>query len=99
VSEPTEQDTGFVYDVADASYHSGTIAVPYYWRRGRRAGGKLFAIEPSDPDYTFWLWLVANRERFPEVNKDNAAALQAAFQSLTSEELEKVTRDHGLPDL
>jgi hypothetical protein len=62
------------------------IVVPASWFAGGIGAGSPVMVEPDEPEYEFWQWLVANRELFPEVNNSNAAAVLEAFQSQTAEE-------------
>jgi hypothetical protein len=66
------------YSVRDANVGSdGTIIVP-----GTSSEGMLGVLisDPDEDDYEFWLWVVANRNSFPEINHENAAAVANAFE-------------------
>jgi hypothetical protein len=78
----------------------GTIVVPGTSNNGEQTISGVLFIKPDEQGYEFWRWVVANRELFPEINNENAAAVVEAFEQLRiAEESErKVAPDHGLPD-
>jgi hypothetical protein len=102
VSEAEQPTLGTWYFVNMASMHSdGTILVPATSSNGEHTLGGMTIVEPDDPNYELWQWVLANRERLPEINPNNATAVYEAFlKSQTVEKMERrVAPDHGLPDL
>jgi hypothetical protein len=70
-----------VYDVASATIGpDGMIIAGAAWWDGQEGRVGPVLVEPDEPEYERWLWLMANKERFPEVNNDNAASVIEAFE-------------------